>query len=183
MTEYTEGWLHLIASQAWCPGERHPPLHSFYGLSTTHINGLLLESHCQIKLPFVSLSAKWVVYGNFTQISGIISRNSKKPWSCWEEYHTFWRKSLIMMLQINCLVHWMLKRYHCNFFQFIYFSWRLITLKYCSGFCHTLTWISHGCTCVPHPESPAHLPPHPESRAHLPPHPTVNYSANSLVLG
>ena len=21
-------------------------------------------------------------------------------------------------------------------------------------FCHTLTWISHGCTCVPHPEPP-----------------------------
>ena len=29
-----------------------------------------------------------------------------------------------------------------------------------SGFCHTLTWISHGCTCVPHPEPPSHLPPH-----------------------
>ena len=28
-------------------------------------------------------------------------------------------------------------------------------------FCHTLTWISHGCTCVPHPEPPSHLPPHP----------------------
>ena len=25
---------------------------------------------------------------------------------------------------------------------------RLITLQYCGGFCHTLTWISHGCTCV-----------------------------------
>ena len=44
---------------------------------------------------------------------------------------------------------------------FIYFSWRLITLQYCSGFCHTLIWISHGCTCVPHPEPPSHLPPHP----------------------
>ena len=40
---------------------------------------------------------------------------------------------------------------------FIYFHWRLITLQYCSGFCHTLTWISHGCTCVPHSEP--HLPP------------------------
>ena len=28
------------------------------------------------------------------------------------------------------------------------------------GFCHTLTWISHGCTCVPHPEPLSHLPPH-----------------------
>ena len=27
-------------------------------------------------------------------------------------------------------------------------------------FCHTLTWIRHGCTCVPHPEPPSHLPPH-----------------------
>ena len=42
-----------------------------------------------------------------------------------------------------------------------YFNWRLITLQYCSGFCYTLTWISHGCTCVPHPEPPSHLPPHP----------------------
>ena len=27
-------------------------------------------------------------------------------------------------------------------FSFIFISWRLITLQYCSGFCHTLTWIS-----------------------------------------
>ena len=30
------------------------------------------------------------------------------------------------------------------FFSFIVISWRLITLQYCSGFCYTLTWISHG---------------------------------------
>ena len=40
------------------------------------------------------------------------------------------------------------------FFKFIYFNWRLITLQYCGGFRYTLTWISHGCTCVPHPEPP-----------------------------
>ena len=34
-------------------------------------------------------------------------------------------------------------------FSFIFISWRLITLQYCSGFCHTLTWISHGFTCIP----------------------------------
>ena len=34
------------------------------------------------------------------------------------------------------------------FFPFIFISWRLITLQYCSGFCHTLTWISHGFTMV-----------------------------------
>ena len=36
------------------------------------------------------------------------------------------------------------------FFPFTFISWRLITLQYCSGFCHTLMWISHGFTCVPH---------------------------------
>ena len=46
-------------------------------------------------------------------------------------------------------------------FLFIFISWRLITLQYCSGFCHTLTWISHGFTCIPHPDRPSHLPPHP----------------------
>ena len=34
-------------------------------------------------------------------------------------------------------------------------------LQYYSGFCHTLTWISHGCICAPHPEPPSHLPCHP----------------------
>ena len=47
------------------------------------------------------------------------------------------------------------------FFHFIFISWRLITLQYCSGFCHTLTWISHGFTCIPHPDPPSRLPPHP----------------------
>ena len=47
------------------------------------------------------------------------------------------------------------------FFPFIFISWRLITLQYCNGFCHTLTWISHGFTCIPHrsplpPPSPSH---------------------------
>ena len=44
------------------------------------------------------------------------------------------------------------------FFSFIYISWRLITLQYCSGFCHTLTWISHGFAYVPHPEPPSQPP-------------------------
>ena len=41
-------------------------------------------------------------------------------------------------------------------FSYIYISWRLISLQYCSGFCHTLTWIRHGCICVPHPDPPSH---------------------------
>ena len=49
---------------------------------------------------------------------------------------------------------------------FFNFHWRLITLQYCSGFCHALTWISHGYKCVLHPEPPSHLPPHPIPQGH-----------------
>ena len=51
-------------------------------------------------------------------------------------------------------------------FFFFFFNWRLITLQYCGGFCHTFTWISHGRTCVPHPDPPSHLPPHPIRQVH-----------------
>ena len=33
-------------------------------------------------------------------------------------------------------------------------------LFFCSEFCHTLTWINHGFTCIPHPDTPSHLPLH-----------------------
>ena len=50
---------------------------------------------------------------------------------------------------------------HSFFFFFSFISWRLITLQYYSGFCHTLTWISREFTCVPHPDPPSHLPLYP----------------------
>ena len=53
--------------------------------------------------------------------------------------------------------------YFTIIFSFIFISWRLITLQYWSGFCHTLTWISHGVTCIPHSDPPSHLPLHPIS--------------------
>jgi len=59
---------------------------------------------------------------------------------------------------------------------FIYFNWRLITLHYYSGFCQTLTWISHGCTCVSHPE-PHLLPPSPSH----PSGPSQSQSSLSLL--
>ena len=61
------------------------------------------------------------------------------------------------------LLHLIFSRNFFNLFfcKLIYFNWRLITLQHCSGFCHTFTWISHGCTCVPHPEPPSNLSPHP----------------------
>ena len=66
------------------------------------------------------------------------------------------------------------------FYLFIYFNWRLITLQYCSGFCHTLTWISHGWIFVLHPEAPSHLPPHPipQGRASAPSLSALSHASN-----
>ena len=48
-------------------------------------------------------------------------------------------------------------------------------------FCHTLTWIHHGCTCVSHPELPSHLPPHPIPQGHpSAPAPSILYHASNL---
>ena len=61
--------------------------------------------------------------------------------------------------RIDGFKFWCWRRLFFSFlFSFIFISWRLTTLQNCSGFCHTLTWISHGFTCVPHPDPPSHLP-------------------------
>ena len=52
---------------------------------------------------------------------------------------------------------WQNDKIYYYFFSFIFISWRLIILQYCSGFCHTLTWISRGFTCIPDPDPPSHL--------------------------
>ena len=67
------------------------------------------------------------------------------------------------------------------FILFIYFNWRLITLQYCSGFCHALTWISHGCTCVPYPDPSSHLFPHPIPLGH-PSAPALSTLSHALDL-
>ena len=54
-------------------------------------------------------------------------------------------------------------------FYYVYFLIFIFTLFYFTilyWFCHTLTWIHHGCTCVPKHESPSHLPPHNISLGH-----------------
>ena len=66
---------------------------------------------------------------------------------------------------MNCvcsLQFWWILAFFKKFYLFTYLfiSWRLITLQYCSDFCHTLTLISYGFTCIPHPDPPSHLPLH-----------------------
>ena len=45
--------------------------------------------------------------------------------------------------------------------QMFFFFFYSLFFFYCSGFCHTLKWNSHGFTCVPHPDPPSHRPLHP----------------------
>ena len=48
-------------------------------------------------------------------------------------------------------------------------------------FCHMSTWICHGCTHVPHPESPSHLRPHTIPLGHpSAPAPSILYHTSNL---
>ena len=78
-------------------------------------------------------------------------------------FHQLWKKMReFRLLSFFFFNFWMdFYFYLYTLFSFIFISWSLITLQYYRGFCHTLTWNSHGVTCVPHRESPSHLPPHP----------------------
>ena len=64
-------------------------------------------------------------------------------------------------------------------YKFIYFNWRLTTILY--WFCHTSTWICHGCARVPHPAPPSHLSPHAIPLAHpSAPAPSILHPASNL---
>ena len=53
-----------------------------------------------------------------------------------------------------------------SFLFFLIFIFTLFYFTVLYWFCHTLTWIHHGCTCVPKREPPSHLPPHNISLGH-----------------
>ena len=57
------------------------------------------------------------------------------------DYHRFYQYTNLLFIFL------------INLFFIFYF-----TILY--WFCHISTCIHHGCTCVPHPESPSHLPLH-----------------------
>ena len=81
-------------------------------------------------------------------------------------------------LSLSCLLHW--QAASSAFFFFLNFNWWLITLQYCGGFCHTFTWISHGCTGVPPRVPLSHLPPHPVPQGHpsVPALSTLSHASN-----
>ena len=76
-------------------------------------------------------------------------------------------------------------RLYIHFLQFCFFVF-FFTLFYFTilyWFCHTSTWIHHGCTHVPNPEPPSHLPPHTISLGHpSAPAPSILYPALRNVI-
>ena len=67
-----------------------------------------------------------------------------------------------------------------SFFLIFIFTLFYFTILY--WFCHTLTRIHHGCTCVPKHETPSHLPPHNISLGHpRAPAPSMLYPASDIA--
>ena len=64
---------------------------------------------------------------------------------------------------------------------FLNFIFTLFYFTILYWFCHTLTWIRHGCTHVPNPEPTSHLPPHTILLGHpSAPAPSIQYHASNL---
>ena len=70
----------------------------------------------------------------------------------------------------------------CQTFLFLLiFIFTLFYFTILYWFCHTLTWIHHGCTCVPKHEPPSHIPPHNIPLGHpRAPAPSVLYPASDI---
>ena len=63
----------------------------------------------------------------------------------------------------------------------IFFFLTLFYFTILYWFCHTLTWIHHGCTCNPKHEPPSHLPPHNIPLGHpRAPAPSMLYPASDI---
>ena len=69
-----------------------------------------------------------------------------------------------------------------RFFLFLILIFTLFFFTILYWFCHTLTWIHHGCTCVPKHEPSSYLPPHNISLGHpRAPAPSMLYPASDTA--
>ena len=91
---------------------------------------------------------RWYIYNNrilYSHKKGVIFVDSE--WSLGyiflSFFFFFWLKQLLNVYFLNLFYLFIFKFYFIFKLYIIVLVWRLITLQYCSGFCHTLTWISH----------------------------------------
>ena len=83
-------------------------------------------------------------------------------WCCFSFFFFNWRIMFTKLFSF-CYTTWIL-----FYFIYLFLCWSLFIFIYLFifyfailyWFCHSSTWIRHGCTNVPHPEPPSHLPPH-----------------------
>ena len=75
---------------------------------------------------------------------------------------------------------WLLLRQN-SFFGSLFYYIFIFCFTVLYWFCHTLTLIHHGCTCLPNPEPPSHHPPHIISLGHpSAPAPSILYPVLNL---
>ena len=126
----------------------HTHIYIYIHIYVSHLDrGLLNNSHLHLS-PNSKITSLIVTRGQVHALSALLSSQGK------------------CLSSLDCIITEHGAQWHCLPFLKNLFNWRLITFQYCRGFCHTVTWISHGCTCVPHPEPPSHLPPHPIPQGH-----------------
>ena len=88
-------------------------------------------SFCNLLMWCITLTDLWIL--NHPYIPGI-----NPIWS--------WCTILLIYCWVNVFLNVFYFLNYTNFFLCLFY----FTILY--WFCHTLTWIHHGCTCVPHPE-------------------------------
>ena len=108
-------------------------------------------------------------------------------WTTWKDLDVFKLLNILnvistLYLEAHNLLYSSLHLVHDErmlfFFSFIYYLFYFTVLYW---FCCMLTWIRHGCTCVPHLEPPSHLPPHPIPQG-LPSAPALSTLSHALKL-
>ena len=85
---------------------------------------------------------------------------------------------LLLCKTILCISKEIMSHFICVCVLFILFYFYFTILYW---FCHTLTWINYGCTCVPNPEPTSHYPLHIISLGHpSAPAPSILYTISNI---
>ena len=127
---------------------------------SSHLHKVSLRKRCQGGYPHAYLVSRPLS----TVLKSTLWFNYDPPKSTWYFYTRIEAKSLEWHCQKCSLKKSLMIKF--SFFNWyclkclVVFLFCFCFCFYCSGFCHTLKWISHGFTCVPHPDPPSHLPLH-----------------------